>query len=83
VQTQGRNIKAYAEYLVQRVNSYASTKVDFVRAGEGRLTRLSVDKGLLRETESVQDMIRALLRCDVCYKTNSGGQNELTTGNSS
>ena len=65
VQTQGRNIKAYAEYLVQRVNSYASTKIDFVRAGEGRLTRLSVDKGLLRETESVQDVIKGLLRCDV------------------
>ncbi|KIW07389.1 uncharacterized protein PV09_02232 [Verruconis gallopava] len=64
VQTQGRNIKAYAEYLVQRVNSFSATKVDFVRAGEGRLTRLSVEKGLLRETESVQSMIRALLRCD-------------------
>jgi phosphatidylinositol-binding clathrin assembly protein len=66
VQTQGRNIKAYAEYLVYRVNSYAETKVDFVRAGEGRLTRLSVDKGLLRETESVQKMIQGLLKCDVC-----------------
>ena len=65
MQTQGRNIKAYAEYLVQRVNSYASTKIDFVRAGEGRLTRLSIDKGLLRETESIQDMIKGLLRCDV------------------
>ena len=68
VQTQGRNIRAYAEYLVQRTNSYASTKVDYVRAGEGRLARLTVDKGLLRETESVQDQIRALLRCDVCVK---------------
>lgn len=66
VQTQGRNIRAYADYLVSRVNSYASTKVDMVRSGENRLVRLSVDKGLLRETESVQDMIRALLRCDVC-----------------
>lgn len=75
MQTQGRNIKAYAEYLVQRVNSYGTTKIDFVRAGEGRLTRLSVDKGLLRETESVQDMIKGLLRCDVWQlRTLCGGK---------
>lgn len=39
--------------------------MDFVRSGEGRLKRLSVDKGLLRETESVQAQIDALLKCDV------------------
>jgi hypothetical protein len=83
VQTQGRNIKSYAEYLVQRVSSYASTKVDFVRAGEGRLTRLSVDKGLLRETESVQEMIRALLRCDVWRSGNHERGTEADTGTSS
>lgn len=65
VQTQGRNIRSYAEYLVQRASSFGATKIDHVRTGEGRLKRLSVEKGLLRETESVQDQIRALLRCDV------------------
>jgi hypothetical protein len=65
VQVQGKNIIAYAEYLVQRATAYGSTKVDYVRAGEGRLKKLTVDKGLLRETESVQDQIRALLKCDV------------------
>jgi hypothetical protein len=65
VQVQGKNIIAYAEYLVQRAIAYGATKVDYVRAGEGRLKKLTVDKGLLRETESVQDQIRALLKCDV------------------
>ncbi|TID22732.1 ANTH-domain-containing protein [Venturia nashicola] len=64
VQVQGKNIISYAEYLVSRATAYGATKVDYVRAGEGRLKKLSVDKGLLRETESVQDQIRALLKCD-------------------
>lgn len=50
---------------MQRATSYGTTKTDYVRAGEGRLKKLSVDKGLLRETESIQEQIRALLRCDV------------------
>lgn len=65
VQTQGRNIRAYADYLVQRAKSYSRTKVDYVREGEGRLKKMTVDKGLLRETEEVQEQIWALLRCDV------------------
>lgn len=69
VQVQGKNIIAYAEYLVSRAAAYGATKVDYVRAGEGRLKKLSVDKGLLRETESVQDQIRALLKCDVSIPT--------------
>lgn len=69
VQTQGRNIRDYSDYLIQRAISYETTKVDYVRGGEGRLMKMSVDKGLLRETESVQDCIQALLRCEVlvCY----------------
>ncbi|KAF1990314.1 ANTH-domain-containing protein [Aulographum hederae CBS 113979] len=64
VQTQGKNIRAYAEYLLVRATSFGSTKVDYVRQGEGRLKRLTVDKGLLREVESVEDQIRALVKCD-------------------
>ncbi|KAF1938620.1 ANTH-domain-containing protein [Clathrospora elynae] len=63
VQTQGHNIRTYAEYLLRRAIEYGVTKVDYVRGGEGRLKRLSVDKGLLREAESVQDQIRSLLKC--------------------
>jgi hypothetical protein len=65
VQTQGHNIRTYSEYLLRRAIEYGATKVDYVRGGEGRLKRLSVEKGLLREAESVQDQIRALLKCQV------------------
>jgi hypothetical protein len=65
VQTQGRNIRSYSDYLVQRAISFSSTHVDYVRRGEKRLKGLSVDKGLLRETESVQEQINRLLKCDV------------------
>ncbi|KAI9695235.1 MAG: hypothetical protein M1820_008807 [Bogoriella megaspora] len=65
VQTQGKNIRSYAEYLHQRAKSYGLTKIDYVRTGEGRLKRLTVEKGLLRETEVVQEQIRALIRCDL------------------
>jgi hypothetical protein len=66
VQTQGRNIQTYAEYLLQRAIEYGATKVDYVRGGEGRLKRLNIEKGLLREAESVQSQIRYLLKCEVC-----------------
>lgn len=64
-QSQGHNIRRYAEYLIARAKAFDATKTDYVRSGPGRLKRLSVDKGLLRETEIVQKQIRALLRCDV------------------
>lgn len=66
VQTQGHNIRTYSEYLLHRAMEYGATKVDYVRGGEGRLKRLNIEKGLLRETESVQEQIRYLLKCEVC-----------------
>lgn len=65
VQTQGQNIRVYAEYLLARAKAYERAKCDYVRGGEGRMKRLSVDKGLLRETEVVQDQIKALVKCDL------------------
>ncbi|KAF7892962.1 uncharacterized protein EAF02_000500 [Botrytis sinoallii] len=65
VQTQGRNIRHYTNYLTERARSFRDTKCDFVRGAEGRLEKLSVEKGLLRETESVQHQITSLLKCDV------------------
>lgn len=65
VQTQGTNIRRYSEYLLERVKGYRDAKTDFVRSGVGKIRRLTVDKGLLRQTEIVQDQIRALIRCDV------------------
>ncbi|TGO41325.1 hypothetical protein BHYA_0023g00350 [Botrytis hyacinthi] len=65
LQTQGRNIRHYTNYLTERARSFRDTKCDFVRGAEGRLEKLSVEKGLLRETESVQHQITSLLKCDV------------------
>lgn len=65
VQTQGQNIRNYAEYLLCRAEQYGATKIDYVRGGEGRFKRLNIEKGLLRETESVQDQIKFLLKCEV------------------
>ncbi len=65
VQTQGRNIRHYTNYLGERARAYRETKCDFVRGAESRLEKMTVDKGLLRETEIVQHQITALLKCDV------------------
>lgn len=64
-QSQGHNIRRYAEYLITRAKAFEASKTDHVRNGPGRLKRIGVDKGLLRETEIVQKQIRVLLRCDV------------------
>lgn len=65
VQTQGRNIRHYTNYLTERARGYRETKCDFVREADKRLEKMTVDKGLLRETEAVQHQITALLKCDV------------------
>ncbi|PWY91208.1 ENTH domain protein [Aspergillus heteromorphus CBS 117.55] len=65
IQSQGHNIRRYSDYLIARARAFEDTKTDFVRSGQGRMRRLTVEKGLLRETEVVQDQIRALLRCDL------------------
>ncbi|KAL5622302.1 hypothetical protein BROUX41_006247 [Berkeleyomyces rouxiae] len=61
----GRTIRHYAHYLSERARSFRETKIDWVRCKEPRLEKLSVDKGLLRETESVQAQLAALLECQV------------------
>jgi hypothetical protein len=66
VQTQGRNIRHYTNYLSERARGYRDTKCDFVQERhENRLEKMTVDKGLLRETEAVQHQVTALLKCDV------------------
>lgn len=65
VQTQGHNIRNYCEYLLARGLAFEKTKVDHVRSGEGRMKSLTVDKGLLRETEVVQYQLKALVKCDL------------------
>ena len=65
VQTQGHNIRCYSEYLLARAQAFAAAKCDYVRSGDGRVKKLTVDRGLLRETEVIQDQIRALVKCDL------------------
>lgn len=65
VQSQGHNIRRYSDYLMARARVFEDTKTDYVRSGQGRMKRLTVDRGLLRETEMIQKQIWALLRCDV------------------
>ncbi|KAK0733528.1 ANTH domain-containing protein [Lasiosphaeria miniovina] len=74
-QTQGRNIRHYSNYLSERARAYRETKIDWVRAKEARLEKLSIDKGLLRETETVQHQLTALLKCDVME---TEPENEIT-----
>ena len=66
-----RYIMKYSRYLHTRVRHFADTRVDYVRdermnnsvtQSGGRLRKLSVQKGLLRECESVQKQIDALLK---------------------
>ena len=71
VQTQGRNIRHYTNYLSERARAYKEAKCDYVRGAEKRLESMAVEKGLLRETEIVQHQITALLKCDVS-ESNSG-----------
>ncbi|RDL33569.1 GAT-like protein [Venustampulla echinocandica] len=75
VQTQGRNIRHYTNYLAERARAYKDTKCDYVRGAERRLEKMSVEKGLLRETEIVQQQIRSLLKCDVL---DNEPENEIT-----
>lgn len=74
-QTQGRNIRHYAQYLTERARAFRDTNCDWVRTKESRLEKLSVEKGLLRETETVQHQLTALLKCDVMENE---PENEIT-----
>lgn len=47
------------------MRGYHGTRTDYVKVGAGKLKTLIVDKGLLRETEIVQQQISALVKCDV------------------
>ncbi|KAI1103663.1 ANTH-domain-containing protein [Jackrogersella minutella] len=73
-QIQGRNIRHYAGYLAERVRAFRETGVDWVRTKETRLEKLSVEKGLLRQTEVVQHQLTGLLKCDVLEDP----ENEIT-----
>ena len=60
----------YSKYLATRVKQFELTKIDYVRderannvsGNGGRLRLLTIEKGLLREAESVQKQIDSLLK---------------------
>ena len=63
-----RSLLRYGKYLSVRSREFGSTKIDFVKDAQinkdkGALRKLSVDKGLLREVESVETQIKALISC--------------------
>ncbi|KAK9479375.1 ANTH domain-containing protein [Lipomyces japonicus] len=62
------SILRYSRYLQERAKQFGNLKLDYVRhkqdnPSQGRLRTLSVEKGLLREVESVQSQIHFLLLC--------------------
>ncbi|KIV98623.1 uncharacterized protein PV09_09591 [Verruconis gallopava] len=61
---QGRNINTYSEYLIQRVTSYSLTNFDFIRANSSHVRSLGVDGGLISGIENLQELLKALLRCN-------------------
>jgi hypothetical protein len=65
VQTQGQNIRRYSEYLLARAQAFEAAKCDFVANGQEHVKRLTVEKGLLRETEIIQVQVRSLVKCNM------------------
>ena len=60
------NLSAYGHYLSARLKAYANLKRDVIRdksdrRAAGRLRKLGVEQGLLREVREVQRMIAALV----------------------
>ena len=70
VSEQGENIRDYARYLQVRVQAWRELKYDYASQRPsaeqaGRLKKLSVEKGLLREVEGLSRLTGALLKCKV------------------
>ena len=70
VSEQGENIRDYSRYLQVRVQAWRELKFDFASQNSngdqnGRLKKLDVEKGLLREVEGVSRLVGALLKCKV------------------
>ncbi|KAI8819925.1 ANTH domain-containing protein [Fimicolochytrium jonesii] len=65
-QEQSKNLRAYSQYLEEKVAAFKELKVDFVRSKAdmiARLRSLPVEDGLLKEVELLQKQIDALLGC--------------------
>jgi hypothetical protein len=64
-----QNIYLYTSYLEQKVIAFRQLRYDYVKNTMsnkvGKLRRLSVKEGLLKETIILQKQIGALLKCNV------------------
>ncbi|CAO3592902.1 unnamed protein product [Absidia cylindrospora] len=62
-----QNIYLYTAYLQQKVSVYRELHMDYIKATisskVGRLRRLSINDGLLKETMVLQRQVSALLKC--------------------
>ncbi|CAO3627259.1 unnamed protein product [Cunninghamella blakesleeana] len=63
-----QNIYLYTAYLQQKVEAFRELKIDYVKATMGnkvgRLRRLSIKDGLLKETTVLQKQLGSLLKCN-------------------
>lgn len=68
-----QNIYLYTAYLQQKVEAYRELHVDYIKntmaSKVGRLRRLSIKDGLLKETMVLQKQVSALLKCKVSETT--------------
>lgn len=66
-----QNIYLYTSYLEQKVIAFRQLKYDYVKntmgSKVGKLRRLSVKDGLLKETVVLQKQVGSLLKCNVKY----------------
>lgn len=70
-----QNIYLYTAYLQQKVEAFRELKIDYVKATMGnkvgRLRRLSIKDGLLKETTVLQKQLGSLLKCNVSIYNNN------------
>jgi hypothetical protein len=71
-----QNIYLYTSYLQQKVAAYRELQVDYIKhtmaTKVGRLRRLTIKDGLLKETMVLQNQVTALLKCKVSSTQDSG-----------
>lgn len=67
-----QNIYLYTSYLEQKVIAFRQLKYDYVKntmdSKVGKLRRLSVKDGLLKDTIILQKQIGSLLKCTVSFR---------------
>ncbi|KAI7879392.1 ANTH-domain-containing protein [Lichtheimia hyalospora FSU 10163] len=72
-----QNIYVYSAYLQQKIMAFRELGVDHVKSTmsnkTGRLRRMTIDQGLLKETVLVQKLIGSLLKCNFHFDEGENG----------